>query len=98
RSDQLPDPRLVARFQREMTAVGRLTHPNVIRATDAGEAGGWHFLVMDLVEGLDLAELVHRSGPLPIPDACAVARQTALALAHVHEHGLVHRDVKPSNL
>ena len=53
---------------------------------------------MELVEGLDLARLSDLLGPLPIADACAMARQVASALQHAHEHGLVHRDIKPSNL
>lgn len=87
-----------ARFQREMIAHGKLDHPNVIRATDAGEADGVTFLVMDLVDGIDLDRLVRARGPVPVADACELARQAALGLGHLAEHGLVHRDVKPSNL
>jgi serine/threonine-protein kinase len=88
----------VARFEREMRAVGKLNHPNIVRATDAGEAAGVPFLVMDFVEGVDLHELVRREGPLPVAAACELVRQTAEGLQHAHEHGLVHRDIKPSNL
>jgi len=92
------DARAVGRFQREMKAVGRLDHPNIVRAYDARQIEGHLVLVMECVEGLDLAELVDRLGPLPPADACELARQAALGLHHAHEHGLVHRDVKPSNL
>jgi serine/threonine protein kinase len=92
------DSPAVARFQREMAAIGKLDHPNVVRATDAGEAGGTHFLVTEFLQGIDLARLVRQRGPLRVADACAVVRQAALGLQHAHEHGLVHRDVKPSNL
>lgn len=95
---QLHDPAAVARFHREMEAVGRLDHPNIVQATDAGEEGDVHFLVMEYVEGIDLGKLVRRLGPLSIPDACEIVRQAALGLAHAFEHDLVHRDVKPSNL
>lgn len=98
RGDRMDNPDFLARFNREMTAVGKLNHPNIVRATDAGEADGWHFLVMDFVDGFDLATIVRNCGPLPIADAAAIAQQTALGLASVHEHGLVHRDIKPSNL
>ena len=53
---------------------------------------------MEYVDGVDLAELVRRRGPLPIADACELVRQAALGLQHAHEHALVHRDIKPSNL
>lgn len=95
---QTRDRRAAARFQLEMEVVGRLEHPNIVRATDAGEADGIHFLVMELIEGVNLAHLLLRCGPLPVPDACELVRQAAVGLQHAHEHGLVHRDVKPSNL
>ncbi len=97
-NDRLRDPQAVARFQREMEAVGRLDHPHLVRAHDAGEADGQHFLVMEFVDGTDLRRLVREHGSLPVADACEVIRQAALGLQHAHEHGLIHRDIKPSNL
>jgi tRNA A-37 threonylcarbamoyl transferase component Bud32 len=88
----------VARFKNEIRAIGRLDHPNIVAAHDAGELGGVHFLVMDFVEGMDLAQVVELRGRLSIPDACEAVRQAALGLQHAFERGLVHRDVKPSNL
>ncbi len=88
----------VARFEREMEAVGRVNHPNIVQAHDAREIDGERFLVMEYVDGLDLDELVRRHGPLPIADACELIRQAAVGLQYAHEHGLVHRDIKPSNL
>src|SRR5262249_33677503 len=79
-------------------AGGRLEHPNLVRYTDAGEVEGKLFLVMELLDGEDLAKLVKARGPLPVAEACALVRQAALGLQHAHEQGLVHRDVKPSNL
>src|SRR5262245_43861309 len=95
---RMNDPGAVARFQQEMEAIGRLDHPNIIRATDAGEAAGRHFLVMELADGLDLGQVVVRVGPASIADACELVRQAARGLQSAHERGLVHRDVKPSNL
>jgi serine/threonine protein kinase len=95
---RLQDAQAVARFQREMEAVGRLDHPHLVRAYDAGEADGQLYLAMEFLEGLDLARLVRRSGPLSVANACETVRQAALGLDYAHEHGLVHRDVKPSNL
>jgi serine/threonine protein kinase len=95
---RLGDPGAADRFAREMEAIGKLDHVNIVRATDAGEAEGFPFLVMEFLNGLDLAQLVKRRGALPLADACEVIRQAALGLQHAHEHHLVHRDVKPSNL
>jgi serine/threonine protein kinase len=96
--EQSGDPVLLARFRREMRVVGRLDHPHLVRATDAGHIDGVHYLAMDFVEGIDLYRLVKALGPLPVADACELARQAALGLQHAHENGLVHRDVKPPNL
>ena len=89
---------LVKRFEREMKAIGRVTHPNIVQAYDAREIGGTRFLVMEYVDGLNLEEIVRQRGLLPVAEACEVARQAALGLQAAHEHGMVHRDVKPSNL
>jgi hypothetical protein len=97
----LPAERLsksaVARFLLEMKAVGRLDHPNIVQAYDAS-ADGTPYLAMEFLEGADLGKLVKRHGPLAFADACDVIRQAALGLQHAHEHGLVHRDLKPQNL
>jgi serine/threonine protein kinase len=92
------DTSLIARFQREMEAVGQLEHPNIVRAMDAGNVQGVHYLAMEFVSGTDLRQLVLAYGPRPIAQACELVRQAALGLAHAHGRGLVHRDVKPSNL
>lgn len=96
--DKMQSPGAVARFEREMLAVGALDHPHLIRAHDAGEIEGTHFLVMEYVAGCDLSQLVKEHGPLSIADACEAIRQAALGLQEAHEHGMVHRDIKPSNL
>ncbi|MCA8964928.1 MAG: serine/threonine protein kinase, partial [Planctomycetes bacterium] len=95
---RLQDASAVARFEREMAAVGQLQHPNIVQAHDAGEHDGRHYLVMEYVEGADLS---HLSGPhkqLPIPEACELIRQAAEGLQHAHDHGMVHRDIKPPNI
>lgn len=97
-SDRFQSSDMVERFEREMRAVGMLQHPHIVAAHDAGEVNGCHYLVMELVEGLDLGKLVGRLGPIPIADACEIIRQAALGLQHIADHGLVHRDIKPSNL
>ncbi len=95
---RLGDEKAVARFEREMKAVGRLAHPNIVQAHDAREINGNPLLIMEFVDGLDLAEISRRLGRVPAPDACELVRRTALALQCAHEHGLVHRDIKPSNI
>jgi|GEM_PF-1197781 len=95
---RLRDPAAVARFEREMKAIGRLDHPAIVRATDAGEVDGTHFLAMDFVDGIDLGKLVRLTGPLDAASACELIRQAAIGLQYAHEQGLIHRDVKPSNL
>ena len=89
---------LVERFHREIRAVGKLKHPNIVTAYDADEVDGIHFLAMELIDGPDLRSLVARIGRLSVPDACELTRQSATALRAAHQQGLVHRDVKPSNL
>ena len=96
--ERTSDLRSVSRFTREMEAIGQLDHPNIVQAYDAREIDGVHVLVMEYINGKDLARVVERVGPLKIADACELVRQTALGLQYAYERGLVHRDVKPSNL
>jgi hypothetical protein len=86
------------RFQQEVRAAARLDHANIVAAYDADQAGGLHFLVMEYVEGRNLADHLAETGPLPVAEACDAARQAALGLQHAHERGMVHRDIKPHNL
>jgi serine/threonine-protein kinase len=98
RKERLANETAVLRFEREIRAASQLSHPNIVRALDAGQAGDAHFLVMEHIEGTDLARIVRERGPLPVAIACDMARQAASALQHAHERGMVHRDVKPANL
>ncbi|WP_145174463.1 serine/threonine-protein kinase [Rubripirellula lacrimiformis] len=88
----------VQRFQREVKAAARLSHPNIVTAFDAEQVGELHLLVMEHVDGIDLAELVKQRGPLSIPVACECIVQVAAGLQHAFENGMVHRDIKPQNL
>jgi formylglycine-generating enzyme required for sulfatase activity/serine/threonine protein kinase len=92
------DPERVARFKREMKAIGQLDHTHIVRALDAGEAEGRHYLALEYVEGLDLSKASDRAGRLSVADACEVVRQVAVGLRAADEQGLIHRDIKPSNL
>ena len=96
-------PDAVARFRREMRAIGQLDHPGLVTAVDADEADGLHYLAMERVDGVNLADLATRyeadqGRPLPPRLACELVGQAAAAMQAAHRSGLVHRDLKPSNL
>lgn len=91
-------PDAISRFYREMQAIGRLDHPNIVQAHDAREIEGRAVLVMEFVEGASLADLVRDGQTLGVADACELVRQAAVGLDYAHQRGLVHRDIKPSNL
>jgi eukaryotic-like serine/threonine-protein kinase len=92
------DSEYVERFRREARAVAQLSHPNIVTVIDRGEADGHQFIVFELIDGENLKELVNRTGPLPVRRAVELALAVAEGLAFAHEHGLVHRDVKPQNV
>jgi serine/threonine protein kinase len=91
-------PDAVQRFQREVQAAAKLTHPNIVTAYDAGEQDGLPYLVMEYIEGRDLARRVRAQGPLPVAEAVDCILQAARGLEHAHGKGVIHRDIKPSNL
>ncbi len=86
-----------ARFEREARVLASLNHPNIATIHGVEDADGIHALVMELVEGETIADRLGR-GPVPVPDALAMARQIADALDTAHERGIVHRDLKPANI
>ena len=90
--------KIAARCRREVEAAAHLSHPHIVAAFDAVYACGKLILVMEYVEGADLGRWVAQAGPLPVALACEAVRQTALALQYAHSRGLLHCDVKPSNL
>jgi serine/threonine-protein kinase len=92
------DPEYLERFRREARAVARLSHPNIVTVIDRGDDDGRQYIVFEHVEGENLKELVLRSGRLSVRRALELALSIADGLAFAHEHGLVHRDVKPQNI
>lgn len=88
----------LARFRREQQVLGKLDHPHIVRARTAGEQDEMHYLVMDFVQGIDLAKLVDAVFPISIADSCAMIYQATLGLEVIHQNWQVHRDIKPSNL
>jgi eukaryotic-like serine/threonine-protein kinase len=94
----LKDQQSVRRFQQEVEAAAKLLHPNIVTAFDAGKANGQHYLVMEYVDGPDLAAVVKNKGPLPLDLTLDYVIQAARGLEYAHASGVVHRDVKPANL
>jgi serine/threonine-protein kinase len=92
------DPDRLARFRKEVATARGVSHPNVCRVYDLGEHAGQLFLAMEYIDGEDLASLLRRVGRLPEEKGVEIARQLCLALAAVHEQGLLHRDLKPHNV
>ncbi|MGE0712011.1 MAG: protein kinase [Planctomycetota bacterium] len=82
----------------ELSALARLEHPHVVRVLDAGEHAGAPWLALELVDGESLEERLRRQGALPVDEALRLGRELADALAHVHERGVLHRDLKPDNV
>lgn len=91
-------PDATERFHREVKAAAKLVHPNIVTAYDAGETGGVHFLVMEFVDGTDLAKRVIKEGALPLEQAVDYTLQAAAGLEYAHKLGMIHRDIKPANL
>jgi serine/threonine-protein kinase len=92
------DPEYVERFRREARAIAKLSHPNIVTVIDRGVWEGCEYIVFEHVEGPNLKELVEEHGPLSPLEALTLAHQAARGLAFAHEHGIVHRDVKPHNV
>lgn len=99
RPDDETDPIAVQRFEKEVAATSRLTHPNTVRVFDYGvtDDGIWYY-AMELLEGVTLYELVREHGPMPVERALLIGHQIARALAEAHARGIVHRDIKPENI
>ncbi len=96
-SSATQNPEMLERFRREARAVAALNHPNIVVGHDAAESDGIHYLVMEYIEGSDLAKRAKEKA-FTINEAVAITLQTAKALAYAHRQGIVHRDIKPHNL
>lgn len=97
-SDVAASEAFTQRFQREIETVAKLSHPNIVMAFDADDSPAGHYLVMEFVNGRDLASEVYRGGPLSVADAVDCTLQAARGLAYAHGMNIVHRDVKPANI
>ena len=87
-----------ARFYQEAKAAGRLSHPNIVTVYDVGKSGDVAYIAMEFLQGRELRDILNEGEPLPISQILDIVIQVALGLSYAHEHGIVHRDVKPSNI
>ncbi len=92
------DTNFIKKFKTEAQAAAGLTHPNVVNVFDVGESQGIHYIVMELVEGITLKEYISKKGKLSVKEATSIAIQVSMGLEAAHNHGIVHRDVKPQNI
>ena len=88
----------LARFEREARAAAAVSHPNVVQVFDAGQDGDLRYIVMEWVDGGDLAHLIRERAPLPLEEAVRITADILRGLAAIHQAGIVHRDVKPANV
>jgi tetratricopeptide (TPR) repeat protein/tRNA A-37 threonylcarbamoyl transferase component Bud32 len=98
RFDLADDPVALERFRREVALASQVTHRNVLRVYDIGEAQGVRFVTMQHVEGEDLATRLRRDGKLPVDELVSLFRELCQGLAAAHAAGVVHRDLKPQNI
>ncbi|MCA8958969.1 MAG: serine/threonine protein kinase [Planctomycetes bacterium] len=92
------DAGFIEQFEREARAAGKINHPHVVQAIDAGEADGYHYLAMQFIEGGSLRKRVQERGPYRESELIELARAIAQGLANAHDHGMLHRDLKPDNI
>lgn len=97
-SEDRADYELAMRLKQEAKALARLNHPNIVQVYDVLQDGGYTWIAMELVDGIELAEVLRDAGAFPPAEAAAIGAQLADALAYAHERGVVHRDFKPANV
>lgn len=98
RSQFADDEQFVERFRREARSAASLSHPNIVNIYDVGQQGSIHYIVMEYVQGTNLHDLIREHGQFPQEFIVSVGKQIAMALAHAHYHGIIHRDIKPHNI
>jgi tetratricopeptide (TPR) repeat protein/predicted Ser/Thr protein kinase len=98
RPEMAQNPEILARFKQELLLSSQVTHRNVIRIYDLGEAQGVKFITMEFIEGETLHHLLRQRGKLEVPEAVDIMEQVASGLAAAHREGIIHRDLKPANI
>ena len=92
------DTTFIRKFRSEAQAAAVLTHPNIVNVFDVGDDNGVYYIVMELIEGITLKEYISKKGRLSVKEATSIAIQVSMGLEAAHNHGIVHRDVKPQNI
>ena len=92
------DTTFIRKFRSEAQAAAKLTHPNIVNVFDVGDDDGVYYIVMELIEGITLKEYIAKKGKLSIKEATSIAIQVSMGLEAAHNHGIIHRDVKPQNI
>jgi eukaryotic-like serine/threonine-protein kinase len=98
RFDFANDEQFIKRFRREAQAATSLNHENIVSIYDVGEDEDVYYIVMEYVRGCTLKQYIHQHAPLPVPKALHIMEQLTSAIAHAHENGVIHRDIKPQNI
>lgn len=98
RTEYANEKEFIARFDREAQAASSLSHPNIVSIYDVGEEDQVLYMVMEYVNGMTLKEYIRTNRPIPVSEAVEIMKQIASAIAHAHEHDIVHRDIKPQNI
>lgn len=98
RLDLQKDPQTIHRFKLEAQSTSELSHPNIVSILDVGSEDQRHYLVMEYVEGIDLEEYIQRNKPLSLNEAIRIMDQVLSAIICAHQHGVIHRDLKPQNI
>ena len=98
REEYASNNEFVRRFRHEAQAVASLSHNNIVAVYDVGFEDGMHYIVMEFVEGESLKDYIKRKGVLKLNEACNIISQLLAGLQHAHEHGIIHRDIKPHNI
>ncbi len=92
------DKSFISRFKNEAKSAAGLSHPNIVSVYDVGDDKGFHYIVMELVEGITLKKFIEKKGRLEVREAVGISIQIAQGMEAAHEHGIIHRDIKPQNI
>ncbi len=92
------DVKVIDNFRRESQAAASLSHPNIVNIYDVGREGNIHYIVMELIEGMTLADMIDEEAPMPYKKVINITRQIAAGLSFAHKNNIIHRDIKPHNI